>query len=171
MRTCRQCGIEKPAEEFAVRLDRPDGRSTLCLACQCLYARAHYRSNRSYYLDKAAKARKRVKSDNLDFLIAYLRSHPCVDCGESDIRVLQFDHVDPGTKVSNVSLLLRKRPWKLVLPEIAKCAVRCANCHRRKTMRERDFSRSDGPAVAEDAPLGCPRPIRDNLVRAVSSAG
>jgi hypothetical protein len=30
----------------------------------------------------------------------------------------------------------RRRSWKTVELEIAKCEVRCANCHARKTARE-----------------------------------
>lgn len=70
------------------------------------------------------------------FLIEHLRTHPCVDCGEADIDVLEFDHVRGG-KVANVSTLLGQ-PRRLRL-EVAKCDVRCANCHRRKTARENDW--------------------------------
>ncbi len=73
--------------------------------------------------------------------------HPCVDCGESDIRVLQFDHTDPAAKITEVSQLLRNASWPRVLMEIEKCEVRCGNCHRRKTLRDR--SNGKGHLVSE----------------------
>jgi hypothetical protein len=66
-------------------------------------------------------------------MATYLREHPCVDCGEPDLVVLQFDHV-MGEKVANISLLVRRLvSWQKIMDEIAKCEVRCANCHARKT--------------------------------------
>jgi hypothetical protein len=74
--------------------------------------------------------RKRVK----EFLIEYLGAHPCVDCGEHDIVVLEFDHV--SNKSSDIASMLKNRnSIKIVESEIKKCEVRCANCHRRKTAR------------------------------------
>jgi len=64
---------------------------------------------------------------------AYLRDHPCVDCGISDPLVLEFDHVS-GMKRASVSQLTRQAlPTKTIDEEIGKCQVRCANCHRRRT--------------------------------------
>jgi hypothetical protein len=60
----------------------------------------------------------------------YLLRHPCVDCGEVDTRVLEFDHVR-GRKSAAISFLVRiGYPWQRIVKEIAKCEVRCANCHR-----------------------------------------
>lgn len=66
---------------------------------------------------------------------AHLEAHPCVDCGERDIAVLEFDHVR-GVKRAEVSLLA-VYSLGAARTEIAKCEVRCGNCHRRKTIRER----------------------------------
>ena len=79
--------------------------------------------------------RSRAAEDNFDWLLQYLVEHPCVDCGERDILVLEFDHVR-GAKRDNVTRLARGG-WALatVRLEVEKCDVRCANCHRRKTVR------------------------------------
>jgi hypothetical protein len=69
-------------------------------------------------------------------MLSYLACHPCVDCGETDIVCLDFDHVR-GKKRLSVSAMMRWYCWSSIEEEIAKCDVRCANCHRRKTARER----------------------------------
>jgi len=67
----------------------------------------------------------------------YLTTHSCVDCGEKDPLVLDFDHLDPTTKSYNVSALISANYSLEVLEqEITKCVVRCANCHRRRTAKE-----------------------------------
>lgn len=67
-------------------------------------------------------------------LVEYLREHPCIDCGEQDPVVLDFDHVDRSDKRKAVSFLTRSGyPWATVMAEVDKCQVRCANCHRRRT--------------------------------------
>ena len=67
----------------------------------------------------------------------YLLTHPCVDCGVTDLVVLEFDHVR-GVKVGDVSALVTSGyPWTKIEAEIAKCDVRCANCHRRVTVERR----------------------------------
>jgi hypothetical protein len=147
---CSKCGAEKPLEEFPRRPDRPLGRGSVCLACGRAYRRAHYLANIRYYVEKGHRGRLLQRRRNYERLIAYLRSHPCIDCGESDIRVLQFDHLDPREKVAEVSYLVRRGgTWPRVLREIEKCAVRCGNCHRRKTRRDL-LSRMDTNDLAEE---------------------
>jgi ribosomal protein L37E len=61
----------------------------------------------------------------------------CVDCGFSDIRALQFDHVR-GTKSGEISQMIRRGVSERVLrEEISKCEVRCANCHMIVTTQRR----------------------------------
>ena len=66
--------------------------------------------------------------------------HPCVDCGETDPIVLEFDHL--RDKKFSIAKGWRGHEWQKVLDEIAKCEVVCANCHRRRTARRGGFSRA-----------------------------
>jgi hypothetical protein len=55
------------------------------------------------------------------------------------MRVLEFDHVR-GIKVLDVSVMVaRGYRWRRIESEIAKCVVRCANCHRRRTVIDRGW--------------------------------
>jgi len=62
----------------------------------------------------------------------YLLCHPCVDCGEPDPVVLEFDHVR-GVKAFTIGQDAGHVGRDLLIEEIKKCDVRCANCHRRRT--------------------------------------
>lgn len=76
-----------------------------------------------------ARARMRNRLDNL----AYLEDHPCVDCGEDDLRLLEHDHVR-GTKAEDVSKLISSgASLERIARERALCDTRCVNCHRRKS--------------------------------------
>jgi len=62
-----------------------------------------------------------------------LAEQRCVDCGVKDPVVFEFDHVR-GKKVSSIGELMHKAvPWQTIAHEMAKCEIRCANCHRRRT--------------------------------------
>lgn len=79
-----------------------------------------------------ARDRSDVRNSVSDYICNYLSKNPCSICGESDIRVLEFDHVDPTTKSFNIGDR-SNRGIDLVSAEISKCRVLCANCHRRHT--------------------------------------
>jgi hypothetical protein len=90
---------------------------------------------RQKQLERVRRNDARYKTEKRAWVDGYLADHPCVDCGESDREVLDFDHVF-GEKSANVSQLVRGRfPLSRVIAEVALCEVRCANCHRRVTRR------------------------------------
>ena len=130
---CTMCKQWKPVEEFHRNRSRKDGRQNACKPCNIARNQRWYRENPQVRGERMDEYNRRRKRHLQELLLAYLREHPCVDCGESDPIVLDFDHVRDD-KIANVSLMvLRKRPWSVILEEIAKCEVRCANCHRRMT--------------------------------------
>src|SRR5207248_6881904 len=61
----------------------------------------------------------------------YVRTHPCVACGESNPVVLEFDHL--ADKYRDIVWLVPASCTSKILVEIQKCRVLCANCHRRHT--------------------------------------
>jgi hypothetical protein len=72
---------------------------------------------------------------NQTFLLEVLDRSSCVDCGERDPVVLDFDHL--GIKRANVSRLALGCSMATLQSEIAVCEVRCSNCHRLKTLTSR----------------------------------
>lgn len=95
-----------------------------------------------YLNDPSVKERLREKNkigveENRQAVWDYLKLHPCIDCGEGDPTVLEFDHRDPAEKSRTVCDMARARfSWDKIEAEIAKCDVRCANCHRRRTAKQ-----------------------------------
>jgi hypothetical protein len=104
------------------------------------YSRWHYRQNKPAYKARARLKTTAMRDEARAFVLAYLREHPCIDCGESDPIVLELDH-RPGDKkcfeIGNV--ISRGYSVATIEAEIKKCDVRCANCHRRITYRRAGF--------------------------------
>jgi hypothetical protein len=144
---CGSCGLVKPLGMFPFKNKQLGKRGSTSLACMAAYGREHYARNRAKYLAKAHRSRGRVRAKNDERILAYLLDHPCLDCGETDPLVLDFDHREPSTKSNEVSRMVRSRPWRVVLEEIEKCDVRCANCHRRRTARQFGCSKLEIPAA------------------------
>jgi len=95
-----------------------------------------YYENREEERKRGNQRNRDAKAKNRDMVWEYLSTHPCVDCGESDVRVLEFDHVR-GTKIASVSELVNtKHRWESIQQEIDKCEVRCANHHRIRTYEQ-----------------------------------
>tara|TARA_B100000900_G_scaffold406089_1_gene416605 strand:- start:2575 stop:2931 length:357 start_codon:yes stop_codon:yes gene_type:complete len=102
------------------------------------YQKEHYRNNKEYYKSKAKASKLKQRVCNRAFVDRVKRLLGCVDCGESNPVVLEFDHVR-GEKAGNIADMVH-RPLCVdaIKEEIRKCEVRCANCHRKKTFERRN---------------------------------
>lgn len=139
MKQCSECGAIKPLDEFQKRARSKDGRTNLCKPCKRAYDNDHYSKTpeRRNYIRANSDARILA---NRGFIIDYFLDHPCVDCGETDPVVLEFDH--RGDKLGNVSKMIIRNSLATLKAEVAKCDVRCANCHRRKTAKDFGYWRT-----------------------------
>jgi hypothetical protein len=130
------CGQVKPLSEFSFKNEARGWLHHFCRECHKQWNRSHYERNKATYVANARRNSARYRVENLERVVEYLRAHPCVDCGISDLVVLDFDHRDPSTKRMPVSMMIDDFSWAEIAKEIAKCDVRCANDHRRRTARQ-----------------------------------
>lgn len=83
------------------------------------------------------RAQKKHRVKIREELFKFLATKNCIDCGENDYRVLDFDHMDQKRKFKSISNMRSGHySWQSVYMEICKCEIRCANCHRRKTYEQ-----------------------------------
>jgi Fe-S cluster biosynthesis and repair protein YggX len=137
MKRCPQCKKVKKLEEFAVATRRKDGRQSTCKSCKREWDRQIYLRNPQKYAARNMAHRAFLRRR----IVEYLQSHPCTDCGQQDVVVLEFDHVGDD-KVRDVSSMMsRGMSWSAIAKEITKCEVVCANDHRRRTARRGDHYR------------------------------
>lgn len=74
------------------------------------------------------RARKRAAKWRLSQLIKL--HYGCIDCGYAEHAVaLQFDHTGDDKKMNVSDMIRSDYSWITIKEEIAKCEVRCANCH------------------------------------------
>lgn len=141
-KTCTKCTTEYNSpfsNHFHKKANTSDGFQYVCKKCICKTHVTHYLENIDYYKEKAIKHNSEYRLRNLQYMVDYLKINPCVDCGEADPVVLEFDHL--SDKEYNVSGM-QHSSLESLCQEIAKCEVRCANCHRRKTAKQ--FNHYDG---------------------------
>lgn len=136
-RVCSRCKKEKIYTEFSFKNKAKDRRNSSCKDCMKLYRKEHYNRNKDYYIEKAKLLNEKVRERNQKIIIDYLLKNPCVGCGQDNILVLDFDHIDRSSKTNEVSKMITMSV-KTLTNEIKKCQVLCANCHRIKTAKESD---------------------------------
>lgn len=122
-----------------------DRRQWWCREC----FRAYFRERGQKHRDQVAQARARRRGEGRELIRRYLETHPCVDCGESDPVILEFDHLRDKRAAVGV-LRGSAAACPVLVEEIEKCEVVCANCHRQRTARRAGWWRLDPKGAPPD---------------------
>jgi thymidine kinase len=124
VKRCFRCGLSKASDQFNRSSKNRDGLQAYCRDCH----KDHYRANYARHLRNVRRTSK-ARISRLRRITFEAMAAGCVDCGNRDIRVLEFDHVR-GEKVATIGQMIRIGASAAALvAEIQKCEVRCSNCH------------------------------------------
>lgn len=141
MRVCTKCSEPKDETEFFVK-DKAKGKlHTQCKDCykqhRISYYADHYQKYGEEYRARAKARRIRYREAFHQMMLTYMNEKCCEICCENDIRVLEFDHINPMEKEFSISQALRLGySWEQTLSEISKCRILCANCHKKHTANQ-----------------------------------
>jgi hypothetical protein len=129
MKQCSRCGETKPYSEFH-RYNRGDGYQVWCKTCRKAYDHEYNLRNQGRW--KALK--QAFRSDKRRWLRELKTDKPCTDCGRVfPAEAMEWDHLPGTVKLGELGTSLSQRSRKLILQEIAKCELVCANCHAIRT--------------------------------------
>lgn len=105
------------------------------------HARASYARDLDASREKSRLKVQKIRDERVPLINAIKLAAGCVDCGyKTHPAALHFDHVDPSTKSFAISKGLT-RSWATIQAEIAKCVVRCANCHVIRSVQDGHLGR------------------------------
>lgn len=129
-KACKDCGHTKKIDEFYVSSVRQlkSGESQTYYSSRC----------RPCHTKRTHTTGRKLTDSNLLRIWRHFESNPCVDCGEDNPVVLSFDHRDRSKKAGTIGNMM-KLSWPAIAAEIAKCDVRCMNCHAIKTAAEMNW--------------------------------
>ena len=108
---------------------------------QVAAVKRHYQKNKDKIKARSYERNKVQRVRNREFVKSIKEISECIDCGEGNPLVLDFDHVR-GKKVLAISdMSNRAYGIESISAEMDKCDVRCANCHRIVTHNRKNDKR------------------------------
>jgi hypothetical protein len=97
---------------------------------QAAASKRHYEANKKKIKKRSYLRNKSQRRKAKEYIDAIKSISKCIDCGETNPLVLDFDHVR-GKKIMCISNMVRNSySIETIKKEIDKCEIRCANCHR-----------------------------------------
>lgn len=134
---CSKCKKIKNKSEFWSTKSSADGLQGYCKLCGYQHTIQYHKKHKERLLALARQNKKKRVEAKRDFVVNLLKQSSCIDCLESDLRVLDFDHINPSKKLGDVSRMIwDNTPLKVMKKEIDKCDIRCSNCHRKRTSEQ-----------------------------------
>ncbi len=132
MPRCYKCNVNKSHTDFHWRSKANNRLQSMCKTCKKDLDQTRYYDPVSNRKKQAHESRALARINAMVAKFSIFLNKSCVDCGENDIRCLVPDH--QYDKLENVSKLVsdRKAP-ELIIEELKKCEIVCANCHAKRT--------------------------------------
>jgi hypothetical protein len=126
---CNHCKRILPIDDFYKDKASKDGHKNNCKECQKEFTKAYRSKNYDKVMEYQATYREKNRSrQELERKSKYnALKTPCVKCGESRLYVIQFHHIDPKTKLFNITEGGSK--YRNIEEESKKCVCLCSNCH------------------------------------------
>jgi Mor family transcriptional regulator len=150
--------------------------------CECLCGKCHCKiskeqEKRSMIDDKiddskdTYQSRLRVLRNKLFARQCKLNRKECNMCKDAvdphNLKFYEFDHIDPDTKINNVSNLVRTgRSIKSLREEIEKCVLLCRYCHAKRTAIQQKEIREEVAATVIKPPKKY-RKLTGDMVKAM----
>lgn len=107
---------------------------------QAAASKRHYEKNKQKIKERTFLRNEKQRDKNKRYVNEIKSKSECIDCGENNPLVLDFDHVK-GDKVMAVSDMIGSAySLAAIQREIKKCEVRCSNCHRVVTHERRKIN-------------------------------
>ena len=142
IRHCPKCDKDKVLEiDFYKNKSRKNGYQPTCKECVKKNESRYYCKNSKRLKESIEISRLKRAQENKQFILNYLQNNPYVDCGEKDPVVLEFDHIKKKKNYNIAAMVSRGNSINRIQEEITLCQVRCANCHRRKTAKDKNYFR------------------------------
>ena len=114
-KTCTKCSVRSPVDNFRLKSGY---RENVCKKCRNSAA-----NRKTAWKDMPSVDAKHA------FVTAAKLSAGCYHCGYKEHpAALQYDHIDPSTKKKSIASCMGSA-WTVLINEMAKCRVLCANCH------------------------------------------
>lgn len=129
MKYCTKCETDKSRDSFSKNARKKDGLQSRCKECASIENAETYR-RLPQRRRKIRETNKVVTLRNREFLNRVRRRFCCQICGENEPVALDFHHLDPLEKDTEVPRLVSYSRDRLKV-EIRKCAILCSNCHRK----------------------------------------
>ncbi len=136
LRKCSRCGW-KDESEFNLRDAKKRILQSICRDCRRKLGRVRYANNKKSVLEINHRSKQKSQVRAAVFIQEYLSSRSCIDCGESDMTVLTFDHVKGEKKYFISDMITGGYGIKAIQEELEKTEIVCFNCHMRRERRRR----------------------------------